>query len=389
MIRSAACARSMRSKATPRMSTRAAAKAPSLVDCDEASAEEVEVLERHTRALGHAVERVLGHVAGDSGDLRQKLVHVTQKSAAAGEDHALVDDVRRELWRRFLENGFHRAHDLLQDRIHRLGDLVRTDRDRPRQTRDEIPAAHFHGELRIHRQGRADLDLHILGGALSDHQVVALTDEVRDRFVELVTGGANAARDDDAPERDDRDLRGPAADVDDQIAGWTGDRNVRADRGGERLLDEVRLARARSQRGVLHRAAFDARHAGRNADHELGADELDASRHLVDEVLEHALGDDVVRDHSVAHWTERGDGAGGTAEHEPRLLADRDDPGPVRPILLRERDDGWLGEDDPLPTDVHDDVGGAEVDADLAGEHALNSNRLSDPKVRYFVTHRP
>src|SRR5881394_2573281 len=89
MIRSAACARSMRSKATPRMSTRAAAKAPSLVDCDEASAEEVEVLERHTGALGHAIQRVLGHIAGDSGDLRQELVHVAQESAAAREDMPL------------------------------------------------------------------------------------------------------------------------------------------------------------------------------------------------------------------------------------------------------------------------------------------------------------
>src|SRR2546429_8841251 len=108
MIRSAACARSMQSKPTPRMSTRAAAKAPSLVDCDEASAEEVEVLERHTRALGHAVERVLGHVAGDSGDLRQKLVNIAQESAAAGKDHPFVDDVRRKLRWRLLQNGLHR-----------------------------------------------------------------------------------------------------------------------------------------------------------------------------------------------------------------------------------------------------------------------------------------
>src|SRR5438046_7613540 len=111
MIRSAAAARSTRSKPTPRMSTRRGAKARSLVDCDEASAEEVEMLERHTRALGDAVERVLRHVAGDAGDLRQKLVHVPQKRAAAGEDHALIDDVRRELRRRFLQNGFHCAHD--------------------------------------------------------------------------------------------------------------------------------------------------------------------------------------------------------------------------------------------------------------------------------------
>src|SRR5712691_1928313 len=130
MIRSAAAARSMRSNPTPRMSTRAGAKPPPLVDCDEASAEEVEVLERETRALGNAVQRVLGDVAGDPGDLGQELVHVAKERAAAGQDHALVDDVGRELWRGLLENGLHRAHDLLKNRIHRLGDLVRTDRNR-------------------------------------------------------------------------------------------------------------------------------------------------------------------------------------------------------------------------------------------------------------------
>src|SRR6266404_289176 len=236
MIRSAAAARSTRSKPTPRMSTRADAKARSLVDCDEASAEEVEVLERHTRALGDAVQRVLGNVAGDPGDLRQELVHVAQKSAAARKHHALVDDVRRELWWSLLENGLHRAHDLLKDRIHRLGDLVGADRDRAWQTGDEVPSAPFHRELGIHRQRRPDLDLHVFRRALADHEVVALAHEVRDRLVELVPGGAHATRYDDATQRDDRDLRGPAADVDDEIAGRARDRNVRADRGRERLL---------------------------------------------------------------------------------------------------------------------------------------------------------
>src|SRR5882672_7750853 len=105
MIRSAAAARSTRSKPTPRMSTRPGAKAPSLVDCDEASAEEVEVLERHAGSFGDAVERVFGDIAGDAGDLREKLVHIAQKRAATRQDHALIDDVGRELRRRLLENG--------------------------------------------------------------------------------------------------------------------------------------------------------------------------------------------------------------------------------------------------------------------------------------------
>ena len=57
--------------------------------------EEVEVLQRETGAEGHAVERVLGDVAGHAGDLGQQLVDVAQQRAAARHDHALVDDVRR------------------------------------------------------------------------------------------------------------------------------------------------------------------------------------------------------------------------------------------------------------------------------------------------------
>src|SRR5438034_10206245 len=120
MIRSAAAARSTRSKPTPRMSTRAGAKFPRLADRDEASAEEVEVLERHTRSLGDAVERVFGDVAGDAGDLREELVHVAKERATAREDHSLIDDVRCELRRRFLEHRLYRAHDLLEYGIHGL-----------------------------------------------------------------------------------------------------------------------------------------------------------------------------------------------------------------------------------------------------------------------------
>src|SRR5438128_152221 len=200
MIRSAAAARSTRSKPTPRMSTRRGAKARSLVDCDEAYAEEVEVFEREARALGDAIERVFGHVAGDAGNLREELVHVAQERAAAGEDHPFIDDVGRELRRSLLEDGLHGTHDLLKDRIHRLGDLIRADRDRARQAGDEVAPAHLHRELRIHRQRRPDLDLHVLGRAFPDHEVVALEHKVRDRFVELVARGANAARHHDAAE---------------------------------------------------------------------------------------------------------------------------------------------------------------------------------------------
>src|SRR5919201_1003186 len=127
-MRSRAEGRSTLSKAIPSTSTRAPTRA-SLMNADEASLEEVEVLEGEAGALRDAVERVLGHVARDAGDLGHELVHVAQQRAAAREDHPLVDDVGGELRRRLLENSLHRADDLLEDRIHRLGDLVAADRD--------------------------------------------------------------------------------------------------------------------------------------------------------------------------------------------------------------------------------------------------------------------
>src|SRR2546428_3519335 len=240
-IRSAAAVRSRRSNPTPRTSTRAATER-SLVDGDEASAEELEVLERETGALGHAVERVLGHVAGHPGDLGEELVHVAQERAAPGKHHALVDNVGRELGRGLFEYGLHRADAQLEHGVHRLGDLVRADRDRAWETGDEVATADLHRELGIHGQSRADLDLDVFGGALADHEVVPLAHEVRDRFVQLVARGAHAARHHDPAERDDGDLRGAPADVDDEVAGRSGDRDVRADRRRERLLDSMFVA---------------------------------------------------------------------------------------------------------------------------------------------------
>src|SRR5712692_437874 len=205
--------RSRRSKGIPRTST-ASRTAVTLVDGDEAPPEEVEVLEGQAGPLRDAVERILGHIAGDAGDLGHELVHVAQQGAAARQDHALVDHIRRQLWRSLLQHALHCGDDLLENRVHRLGDLVAADGDGARQAGDEVATADLHRELGVHRHGRADLDLHVLGGALADHQVVPLAHEVRDRLVELVACGAHAARDNDAAERDHRDLRGAATDAD-------------------------------------------------------------------------------------------------------------------------------------------------------------------------------
>ena len=76
--------------------------------------EEVEVFHGQAGAKSHAVESVLGYVTRDAGNLGEQTVHVAQQGTASGHDHALVDDVARELRWRFLEYGAHRRDDLLQ-----------------------------------------------------------------------------------------------------------------------------------------------------------------------------------------------------------------------------------------------------------------------------------
>ena len=63
----------------------------------QALAEGSEVLEGKPRAHRHRVQRVLRHVARDAGHLGEHGVQVAQQRAAAGHDHALVDDVAGQL----------------------------------------------------------------------------------------------------------------------------------------------------------------------------------------------------------------------------------------------------------------------------------------------------
>ena len=166
----------------------------------------------------------------------------------------------------------------------------------------------------------------------------------------------------DPAQRDDRDLRGPATDVDDHVPAGSGDGHVRADGGRQRFLDEEGVAGAGLEGRVADRALLHARHPGRDADHDVRLEDADP-RDLVDHVAEHGLGDEVVRDHAVAHGTDGADVAGGPADHLARLLAHRDET----VVVLADGHHRGLVEDHAPALDVHEDVRGAEVDPDLHG----------------------
>jgi hypothetical protein len=103
---------------------------------------------------------------------------------------------------------------------------------------------------------------------------------------------------------------GAAADVDDHVARRLGDRQAGADRRHHRLLDEIDLGGAGAHRRVLDRALLDLRDLRRHADDDARVDVHLAPVRLLDEVLEHALGDFEVGDHAVLHRPDRLDVAG-------------------------------------------------------------------------------
>ena len=143
--------------------------------------------------------------------------------------------------------------------LERLADLLAREHDRLRQAGDHVAAADLGLDLLLHRVGRADLELDLLGRLLADQQLVLALGVVDDRLVQLVAADADRLRDDDAAERDHRDLARAAADVDDHRAGRLADRQAGADRRRHRLLDQVGLARAGREAGLLDRALLDAR----------------------------------------------------------------------------------------------------------------------------------
>ena len=174
---------------------------------------------------------------------------------------------------------------------------------------------------RPHR--RANLFLDPLGGALADQQIIIAPDERDDRLVHLVPAHAHARRVGDSPQRQNRDLGRPAADIHHHRTDGLGHRHPRADRGRHRLLDQIHLARARIRRRVADRTPLHLGRSARHADHDLGVATELAAVHLLDEVVDHLLGDIDVGDHAVAQWPDRLDIARRAAHHHFRVIADR------------------------------------------------------------------
>ena len=124
---------------------------------------------------------------------------------------------------------------------------------------------------------------------------------LHDGVVHLVAGDAHRARVDDAGQRNHRHVRGAAADIHHHVARGLGDRQAGADRRHHGLLHQVNFARLGAICGVDHGALFHLRDLAGHADDDSRVHQHLAPVRLLNEVVQHALGDFEVGDDAVFH----------------------------------------------------------------------------------------
>ena len=126
--------------------------------------------------------------------------------------------------------------------------------------------------------------------------------------------------------REHRDLGSATTDVHDHVPRRPADWQLCTDRCRHWLFNEERLPCTSLTCSVEHVALLNRRGAGGNAHEHIGSTERESPRRtLLDEVAKHRLGDNVVGNHTVAEWSNCGNGARRSPEHLLRLITNGDD----------------------------------------------------------------
>jgi hypothetical protein len=171
-------------------------------------------------------------------------------------------------------------------------------------------------------------------------------------------------------ERDHAHLGGAATDIHHHRPGGIGHRQAGTDGRRHRLFDQIDVARPGSQGRIADRAALHLGGAAGHADDDARAGREQARIvYLLDELLDHLLGDHEVRDHPVLHRTDGGDVAWRLAEHLlggmthglNRLLG-------VGAAFGTNGDHRWFIQHDALAARVDQGVGRTEVDCEIVGK---------------------
>ena len=181
-----------------------------------------------------------------------------------------------------------------------------------------------------------------------------------DRLVHLVAADPDRAGIDNAAQREDRDLGGAAADIDNHRSRRFGHRQAGADRRRHRLLDQKHPARTGAFRRFLNGAPFDRGRPRGDAYDDLRAGKAAPVVNLADEMLDHFLRDLEIGDDAVAQRTDRLDVPRSAAEHQLGLFANGENK-----LLASDAGDGHhrgLVKHDPPALHIDEGIRRAEVD---------------------------
>ena len=223
--------------------------------------------------------------------------------------------------------------------------------------------------------GGANFLFHTLGGGFADQQVFGAAQIIDDAFVHTVAAHPHRARIDDAAQRQHRDFRRAAADINHHRARRLIDRQTSADRGGHGLFDQMHGAGAGGVGRFQNGAPLNGGGAGGHADHDLRRDEGAPVMHSLNEVLDHLFGDFEVRDDAIPHRADGGHVAGRFPQHLLGFVADGVHD--LAPALIDEGDDGRLIEDNASPLCVNKGVGRAQIDRQIRRNKAQKASEHS------------
>ena len=211
-----------------------------------------------------------------------------------------------------------------------------------------------------------DFHLDLLGGSLTDQQIVFPFQVIHDSFVHLISGHAHGTRVNDAAQRNHRNVRCAAANVDHHVAAGLGDGQSGADRRYHGLLDQMHFAGLGAIGRIHDRAFFHLRNLRRDTNHDARMHQHLAVVRLLNEIVQHLLGDLEIGNHAVFHGLNGDDVAGRAAQHFLRFFANSFHFARV----LVDGDDGRLIHHDALAPGVYQGVRRSQVDSQVAGENA-------------------